>query len=29
MHVRNILRKLDSRSRMEAAHRARELGLVA
>jgi DNA-binding NarL/FixJ family response regulator len=27
--VRNILRKLDSRSRMEAAHRARELGLVA
>ena len=29
MHVRNILRKLDCRSRMEAAGRARELGLVA
>ena len=28
MHVRNILRKLDSRSRVEAAHRATELGLV-
>ena len=29
MHVRNILRKLDCRSRVEAAHRANELGLVA
>jgi predicted ATPase/DNA-binding CsgD family transcriptional regulator len=29
MHVRNILRKLDCRSRVEAAGRARELGLVA
>ena len=29
MHVRNILRKLDSRSRVEAAHRAGELGLLA
>ncbi len=29
MHVRNILRKLDCRSRVEAAHRARELGLLA
>jgi DNA-binding CsgD family transcriptional regulator len=29
MHVRNILRKLDCRSRMEAAHRAGELGLLA
>jgi DNA-binding NarL/FixJ family response regulator len=28
MHVRNILRKLDCRSRVEAAGRARELGLV-
>jgi DNA-binding NarL/FixJ family response regulator len=28
MHVRNILRKLDCRSRLEAAGRARELGLV-
>ncbi len=28
MHVRNILRKLDCRSRLEAAARARELGLV-
>jgi DNA-binding CsgD family transcriptional regulator len=28
MHVRNILRKLDSRSRVEAAHRAGELGLL-
>jgi len=28
MHVRNILRKLDVRSRVEAAGRARELGLV-
>jgi DNA-binding NarL/FixJ family response regulator len=28
MHVRNILRKLDCRSRVEAAHRAGELGLV-
>ena len=27
-HVRNILRKLDCRSRVEAAHRANELGLV-
>jgi DNA-binding CsgD family transcriptional regulator len=27
MHVRNILRKLDCRSRVEAAGRARELGL--
>ena len=29
MHVRNILRKLDCRSRVEAAHRAGELGLIA
>ena len=29
MHVRNILRKLDCRSRVEAARRARELGLLA
>ncbi|HET9737725.1 MAG TPA: AAA family ATPase [Solirubrobacteraceae bacterium] len=29
MHVRNILRKLDCRSRVEAAHRASELGLLA
>jgi DNA-binding NarL/FixJ family response regulator len=29
MHVRNILRKLDARSRVEAAGRARELGLVS
>ena len=29
MHVRNILRKLDCRSRIEAAHRAGELGLAA
>lgn len=29
MHVRNLLRKLDRRSRLEAAHRARELGLLA
>jgi ATP/maltotriose-dependent transcriptional regulator MalT len=29
MHVRNILRKLDCRSRGEAAHRAREIGLLA
>ena len=28
MHVRNILRKLDARSRTEAAARAREQGLV-
>ncbi|HEX6713960.1 MAG TPA: LuxR C-terminal-related transcriptional regulator, partial [Thermoleophilaceae bacterium] len=28
MHVRNILRKLDCRSRVEAANRAAELGLV-
>ena len=28
MHVRNILRKLDCRSRVEAAGRAKELGLV-
>jgi DNA-binding NarL/FixJ family response regulator len=28
MHVRNILRKLDCRSRIEAAGRAREMGLV-
>jgi DNA-binding CsgD family transcriptional regulator/tetratricopeptide (TPR) repeat protein len=28
MHVRNILRKLDCRSRVEAAGRAREMGLV-
>jgi DNA-binding NarL/FixJ family response regulator len=29
MHVRNILRKLDCRSRVEAANRAGELGLLA
>jgi DNA-binding CsgD family transcriptional regulator len=29
MHVRNILRKLDCRSRVEAAHRAGELELLA
>jgi DNA-binding NarL/FixJ family response regulator len=29
MHVRNILRKLDCRSRLEAAHRASDLGLLA
>jgi len=29
MHVRNILRKLDVRSRVEAANRAHELGLVS
>ncbi len=29
MHVRNILRKLDCRSRVEAAQRARELALLA
>jgi DNA-binding NarL/FixJ family response regulator len=28
MHVRNILRKLDCRSRIEAANKAAELGLV-
>jgi DNA-binding NarL/FixJ family response regulator len=28
MHVRNVLRKLECRSRVEAAHRARELGLL-
>ncbi len=28
MHVRNLLRKLDCRSRTEAAHRAGELGLL-
>lgn len=29
MHVRNTLRKLDCRSRVEASHRAGELGLLA
>jgi DNA-binding NarL/FixJ family response regulator len=29
MHVRNILAKLDCRSRAEATHRALDLGLVA
>jgi len=29
MHVRNLLRKLDCRSRVEAANRAGELGLLA
>jgi DNA-binding NarL/FixJ family response regulator len=29
MHVRNILRKLECRSRQEAAHRAGQLGLLA
>ena len=28
MHVRNVLRKLDCRSRAAAAHRAGELGLL-
>jgi DNA-binding NarL/FixJ family response regulator len=28
MHVRNILRKLDCRSRTEAAGRARDLGIA-
>ena len=28
MHVRNILRKLDCRSRVEAAARARDLGIA-
>lgn len=28
MHVRNLLRKLDCRSRVEVAHRAAELGLI-
>ena len=28
MHVRNILRKLQCRSRVEATHRAGELGLL-
>jgi len=28
MHVRNLLRKLDCRSRLEAARRAGELGLL-
>ena len=28
MHVRNILRKLDCRSRGEASHKAGELGLL-
>jgi DNA-binding CsgD family transcriptional regulator len=28
MHVRNLLRKLDCRSRVEAAHRAGELDLL-
>ena len=28
MHVRNVLRKLDCRSRVEAAHRAGELGML-
>jgi DNA-binding CsgD family transcriptional regulator len=28
MHVRNILRKLDCRSRVEAAGRARDLGIA-
>ena len=28
MHVRNVLRKLDCHSRVEAAHRAHELGLL-
>ena len=28
MHVRNILRKLDCRSRVEASQRAGELGLL-
>lgn len=29
MHVRNLLRKLDCRSRADAARRASELGLLA
>ena len=29
MHVRNVLRKLDCRSRVEAAGRAREIGLAS
>ena len=29
MHIRNMLRKLDCRSRVEAAHRAGELDLLA
>ena len=29
MHVRSILRRLDCRSRVEAARRAGELGLLA
>jgi DNA-binding NarL/FixJ family response regulator len=29
MHVRNMLRKLDCRSRVQAADRAREIGLAA
>ena len=29
MHVRNILRKLDCRSRVDAARRAVELGILA
>jgi DNA-binding NarL/FixJ family response regulator len=29
MHVRNLLRKLDCRSRTEAARRAGEIGLTA
>jgi DNA-binding CsgD family transcriptional regulator len=29
MHVRNILRKLDCRSRVDAAGRAREIGLAS
>ena len=29
MHVRNILRKLSCRSRVEAAHKAAELGLLS
>jgi DNA-binding NarL/FixJ family response regulator len=28
MHVRNMLRKLDGRSRVDAARRAGELGLL-
>jgi len=28
MHVRNLLRKLDCRSRVDAARRAGELGLL-
>jgi DNA-binding NarL/FixJ family response regulator len=29
MHVHNVLRKLDCRSRLEAARRADELGLLS